>query len=329
VLVVLKDDQWLYLDQVFPHEDEIFWKEFSVCDPKKVQFVDSAQYGWDGVTRFYNRAKQRLPRPFLAKLKKVCRENGIPYDIVDERQPSKIKMLTAEDVTPDFLPGIIIEDYQIRGIQAMIRSEVGILAYPTGSGKTEIMAGGVKAIEEGNIVILANQKVVLDQIKSRLSLRDVDDGEGIGLFYAGKKPNGESIVVGSVDSLIPPTKRPEPPVRKAGEKDGEFRRRQKAFEQRDKGFQTRLRNAKMLQKYVKNADVLMIDECDLAASKKYKKIFQFLFRGRRRFGFSGTPFDPSKPVQNMIVQSHLGGVIAQETGWSNSIGSCRSSSPCS
>ena len=58
---------------------------------------------------------------------------------------------------------------------------------------------------------------------------------------------------------------------------------------------------------------MIVDECDKATSKTFKKLFRFWFKGRRRYGFSGTMYDPEKPVENLVLKEHLGSVLFKET----------------
>jgi superfamily II DNA or RNA helicase len=171
---------------------------------------------------------------------------------------------------------------------------------------TEIISGLCKAISCPTIV-LADQTVVIDQIKERLELRKV--AEEIGLFYAGKRPNGQAIVIGSVSSLTYPSKAPLCPDRNSQEDEEAYQKKLAKWEISLKGYKTRKKNAKALLQYVKKAEMIIVDECDLATSDLYKGIFRYHFAGRKRFGFSGTVFDPSKPVEAMDLQERLGSVI--------------------
>lgn len=175
---------------------------------------------------------------------------------------------------------------------------------------TELIAGICKAIECPT-VILANQTVVIDQIKERLELRCV--GEEIGLFYAGKRPNGQMIVVGSIQSLMAPTKKPMMPERTEKDTDRTYAKKLDNWVIKKKAFKTRTKNAKILQEYVKKAEMLIVDECDTATSQPFKNVFRNQFRGRRRYGFSGTPFDEEKPVEAVEMQEHLGSIIFKES----------------
>lgn len=175
---------------------------------------------------------------------------------------------------------------------------------------TEVISGICKAIKCPT-VILADQTVIIDQIKQRLELRDVT--EEVGLFYAGKKPDGQLIVVGSIQSISPPTKYPEMPIQKHNESDKAYSKRYDTWDKRVQAFKTRKKNAKVLQKYVHDAEMLIVDEADKAVSEQWKALFRYHFKGRRRYGVTGTPFDKSKPVEAVVLQEHLGSVIAKET----------------
>jgi superfamily II DNA or RNA helicase len=178
------------------------------------------------------------------------------------------------------------------------------------SHNSEIIAGICKAIDCPT-VILADQKVVIDQLKSRLEVRQIDTD--IGLFYAGKKPSGQTIVVGSIQSLQTPPKPKDIPSRKEFESDEEHQKALKKWDKSYTAYKTRLKNSRYLQQYVKDAEMILVDECDKSTSDPYKKMFRNLFNGRRRYGFSGTPIDPDKPVEALVMQEHLGSIIAQET----------------
>jgi superfamily II DNA or RNA helicase len=163
------------------------------------------------------------------------------------------------------------------------------------SHNTEIMAGIAKALDCPT-VILCEMTVVVDQIKERLELRKVV--EEVGMFYAGKRPNGQQIIVGSFQSLIIPSA-PKKTKRDTAE----------SYAKKMKGFKTRRKNAQKLRNIIGKCDLLLVDECDSATSKKWKQLFWHWFKGRRRYGFSGTPFDVDKPVANIVLKEHLGSVI--------------------
>jgi hypothetical protein len=303
----IADNQWIYFDNLTEGEEEVLWKEFSVVAPNV--YIDPAQLGhWDGVYRKYNRSKRRIARPLLSMLRGICLEYDLPLVVRDARPPWPFSVLKPDDIGPDFLPGITLDDHQVDAIRRQCLAECGIIDVPTGGGKGEILCGACKAIKCPTVVV-ADQTVVINQLKTRLELRDVA-GE-IGLFYAGKRPSGELVVVGSIQSLAPPSSPPKPPKQGVKETEKAFERRLGKWEIKLKAHQTRKKNVKMLRQYVKDAQMVLVDECDKATGDSWKGLFRHCFKGRRRYGYSGTPFDPSKPVQGMVMQEHLGSVIAK------------------
>jgi superfamily II DNA or RNA helicase len=321
---------------MMPEIEDMVDNHFQATRPGR-SFVDIEHQTWDGVYRKYHRGKKRLSRTFLAELRLLCHNNNIPIDINDLREPAEYKPIPKSEVGKDFLPGITLEDYQLKGLHKIHSCEVGMFSLCTGAGKTELIAGICKMMQCPTVII-AEQTIIIDQIKERIELRDVTDE--VGLFYAGRMPNDQIIVVGTVQSLITP-KRPELPepgldipknrvnelynaaiedepieFHKEGRKRSDLGKMEKKYYDKVKkhilllkAYKTRKKNSTSLKKYLKAAEMLLIDECDLATSKQYTNLFRYHFRGRRRYGFSGTPYDESKPVERLVVQENLGSVI--------------------
>lgn len=282
MLARIIDNDWIYLDQVTIGIEPRLVEYFSVKHPR-AHFIDTMQQSWDGVYRKYDVKKQRLARSLLQELKLMCEKYDIPLEIKDERPP--VSPVDASVVGTDWLAGISLEQYQIDSIQITASEEVGIFKLPTGAGKTELIAGIAK-LYNCTTVIIAEQRVVIEQIKQRLQLRDLFD---VGLFYGGETPNGQKIVVGSIQSLATPAE--------------SYRRKN------PEAYAQRLKHAKQFQAIAKNAELLMVDEVDRAVSKHYRNLFKFHFNGRRKYGFSATPFDAKKPVQNLVLKEHIGSII--------------------
>lgn len=309
MIAEIVDNQFIYLRHITMPEEEVIWQAFSISRPNR--YVDPSQLGnWDGIYRFYNRAKKRLVLPLLHKLQEVCEKNGLPLSIQDKREEAKYAPIPADQVNEDFLPGIKLADYQIEAIRKVCTGDHGVFDVPTGGGKGELIAGICKAIQCPTVVI-ADQTVVIDQLKARLELRDV--ANDIGVFYAGKRPNGQMILCGSIQSLTVTGKVPAAPTKKAGESQEKYLTRLERWHATVKGLKTRRENTKKLLEIIKKTDMILVDEVDRATSEPFKNLFRFYYKGRRRFGFSGTPTDPSKPVEAMVLESHVGPIIFKET----------------
>jgi len=285
MLARIVSNRVIQLEHVDVYHEGILNDYFSARHPR-IRFINVEEQSWDGYYRRYDANKQRLALPFLQDLSDLCDVKDIPLEIIDERPPPKY-VPNPDDVKDDLLHGITLEPHQIRAIRAACVNEIGLVSMSTGGGKTEVMAGIAK-MYNCPTVILADKRIIIEQIKERLELRDVIDE--VGLFYGGATPSGQLIVVGSIQSISSPPaslRRKDPEV-----------------------YKKRAKRAKQFQLIAKNADLLMVDEADKATSQQYKNLFRYHFGGRRRFGFSGTPFDVKKPVEGLLLRENLGNIIS-------------------
>lgn len=292
----------IILDNITPIEEDEVTNYFSASNNN--YYIDSnAESDWNGIYCRYNRSRRRLARPFFAELQLFCQQAGFPLAVSDEREPDTTVIDT--NITKDYLNGITLEQYQVDAIKKACSVEVGIFDMVTGAGKTEVISGICKAIQS-DVVIFADQRIILEQIRERLTLRDINDVE---LFCYGKTPNGNRIVVGSIQSLSLPKKPKGPPVALDYKTDDGYKKAQKRYEISMAAYKTRKARSKMFRDIVRNVNMIIVDECDLATSSLYKDLFRNVYRGRYRFGFSGTPFDDDKPVHKLFLHEHLGSVI--------------------
>jgi len=111
---------------------------------------------WDGKTHFLTKSgvfKTGLLSRLLADLKKI---DCTPEIIQNTRMPD----LEHSDYE---IPGFTYYNYQEELIARGLDNMRGIIKSPTGSGKTLIMAGLIKALEGKKMVILFSQKQLLTQ----------------------------------------------------------------------------------------------------------------------------------------------------------------------
>jgi len=234
MLARLIDNHWVYLDQVTLGIEPKLIDHFSVRHPRSY-FIDTSQQSWDGYYRKYDAKRKRLARPLLQELIKFCNDNDIPLEISDTRP--KVNVPDPNQVGPDWLPGIILEQYQIDAIKKTTENEVGIIKSITGSGKSVMLTGIVKLFNCLTVVI-AEQRIVIEQLKERLQLLDIFD---VGMFYGGERPNGQKVIVGSIQSLSTPP--------------DSLRLKNPTM------YASRLKHARQFQAIVKKTDLLLVDEC--------------------------------------------------------------------
>lgn len=350
MLAIIRDNHYLYIDQVTPEIEGSIIKWFSARDPKAF-YIDSGG-GWDGWYRRYNVKQQRLTLPFLSELIECCKHHKIPLDIQDERPAPAFPAPQSEQITETLLENFTLDQYQVDALRAACSNEIGIYDVPTGGGKTELMCGLVKMFRCPAVVI-AEKIVVLEEIIERLHMRNVVHNNDIGLFCHGNMPDGNLVIIGSIQSLSSPsvpekndirvtTKQALKSVSQWARKHDEVLYeifpnslvdllhenpnganfitgkylqllvdycRDNEWQRVKKAFNTRLFNSKQIQEMIGKCDLLMVDEADLATTQQYQRLFKKYFKGRRRYGFSGTPFDSKKPIKNLILREHLGGII--------------------
>jgi superfamily II DNA or RNA helicase len=297
MLARIVNNKIIKLEQISQAEENLIIKAFSVRNPKAM-YIDMHGGSFDGWYRKYNSYRKVMSRALLGELREVCAVYRLPLTVVDDRPPAEYPAPDPNSITKDLLSGIQLYDHQMRAIKAACRAEVGLIDIKVGGGKTDV-AAGIAKIMNCPTVIICDQTIVIEQIKARLELRKV--AEEVGLFCAGKRPNNQLIVVGLIQSLDYPV---QPPAKVEDDTPESYAKKIKAFE-------TRRKNARVLQELVKKCDLLMVDEADKASGPQFSKLFRHWFNGRRRYGFSGTCFDPAKPVQNLVLKERLGSVIAK------------------
>jgi superfamily II DNA or RNA helicase len=142
---------------------------------------------WDGKQRFITKQgvfKTGLLNRILKDLEKIdCKPNiNYVYNTDD--------LFEEDNLTDWAIEGFQYYDYQEELILKGLTEKRGIIKSPTGSGKTLIMAGLLKALENKKTVILFNAKQLLTQTYEFLT--DTCKMKNIGLCY------GEGYIYGDV-----------------------------------------------------------------------------------------------------------------------------------
>lgn len=139
---------------------------------------------WDGKTHFISKSgvfRSGLLSRLLVDLEKVNCEPEILYN-TDQ---------SSDKYNKDYkLPQFNYYDYQQELIELGLNNKRGIIKSPTGSGKTLIMAGMIKALAGSKMVILFNAKQLLTQ--SYDFLTKTCGMDNIGLCY------GEGYIYGDI-----------------------------------------------------------------------------------------------------------------------------------
>ena len=133
-----------------------------------------------------------LPRGCLEPVQALLQEQGISWELVDERQRgSVLELMFAGQLRAD----------QEAAVEAMLRHEIGVLQAPTAFGKT-VVAAAILARRGVNTLVLVHRAELLRQWQEQLqTFLDVPP-EAIGCIGCGKaKPTGQ-LDIAVMQSLV-------------------------------------------------------------------------------------------------------------------------------
>ncbi|MFZ5571732.1 MAG: DEAD/DEAH box helicase [Thermodesulfobacteriota bacterium] len=131
------------------------------------------------------------PRGYIRHLIRLCREKGIPHDLIDNRR-------TLPPV--DFTFHGRLQPFQQQAADAMVSKDFGVLCAPTGSGKT-IIALQMIARRRQPAMVVVHTRELADQWTARIRDFLGMEKEEIGLIGGGRKKPGRAVTVALVQSL--------------------------------------------------------------------------------------------------------------------------------
>lgn len=132
-----------------------------------------------------------LPKGFIGKLIRFCKEQKITYQLVDER-----KKLT--EVNFSFKASLY--EYQQAAVDITDKKEMGVIVAPSGSGKT-IMGLGIVAHKRQPTLIIVHRRQLFDQWVERIQSFLGIAGPFIGKISPGQQKIGTHITVAMIQSL--------------------------------------------------------------------------------------------------------------------------------
>jgi hypothetical protein len=132
-----------------------------------------------------------IPRGFLRKLKDFMSEQGMPFEIVDER--TKLKKVKFETSHKLF-------EHQKEAVEQILASENGLLVAPPGSGKTIMGIDTIARLKQPTLILVHKKQIFsqwMERIEGFLGIPKKD----IGQFVSAKKKIGSKITVAMVQTL--------------------------------------------------------------------------------------------------------------------------------
>lgn len=148
------------------------------------------------VEQYFNFVEEKeneisIPKGFIGKLIRFCRDNSIDYDFIDERKKH----------TPiPYTFNAKLKDYQQKVIDNISKKEIGVIVAPPGSGKT-IIALKIIADKQQPALIIVHRKQLIEQWKERIEAFLGIPKSEIGQVGSSKKIKGKKITIATIQSL--------------------------------------------------------------------------------------------------------------------------------
>lgn len=132
-----------------------------------------------------------LPRGFIGRLLRFCKEKNIDYEFEDERQKRE---------AVHFSFNATLRSHQEQAILSVVKKDFGIVVAPPGSGKT-VMGLKIIADKQQPALIIVHRKQLLEQWSERIqSFLGIPKNE-VGIIGQGKAKIGGKITIGTIQSL--------------------------------------------------------------------------------------------------------------------------------
>jgi superfamily II DNA or RNA helicase len=225
--------------------------------------------GWDGRFRLFQKNKT-FPIGLLFLAKSILDKNSIDY-VVQDNRGSVLYGTPLDMKSDDFIP----RDYQLDILEKAFEFGSGIVRSATGSGKTAVIAMLCAKYNVSTIVYVIGIEL-LYQMKDT-----IEELYGIecGLVGGGHCDPSKKVTIMTVWSAM-----------------SAFNKKCKVIDNdstQDSARKNKKLNKKLIVEKVRGAELIVIDECQYAASETVQFLHKESKSARHRFLFSGTPWRDS------------------------------------
>lgn len=132
-----------------------------------------------------------VPRGFVGKLIRFCRENNIEYDFIDERKKQK---------AIPYLFNAQLRGHQQAAVESTAKKDLGVIVAPPGSGKTIVALKLISDKQQPALIIVHRKQLVEQWIERIETFLGIPKHE-IGKIGQGKNKVENRITVATIQSL--------------------------------------------------------------------------------------------------------------------------------
>lgn len=163
---IIVGDVYSYISNPRKHLNALpLIREVCRARPDGYQFMKKYRKGrWDGYISLMH-SFHEFPTGLLDPVVDYLRSKGYTVDLVQQER------FPFSPVEPDFLNGITLRDYQIEAANELLSAGRGVAKMATNSGKTEVMAAIIKALNFPKTLVVLHRKELLHQTAQRFEDR--------------------------------------------------------------------------------------------------------------------------------------------------------------
>ncbi|MEC4115141.1 DEAD/DEAH box helicase family protein [Myroides pelagicus] len=132
-----------------------------------------------------------VPRGFIGKLLRFCKDNNIDYIFHDQREQ--------KDIVP-YIFNAVLRSHQDKVLEVISKKDIGVIVSPPGSGKT-VMGLKIIANKKQPALIVVHRKLLLEQWEERIQAFLGIPKNEIGIIGQGKVRIGKQITIATIQSL--------------------------------------------------------------------------------------------------------------------------------
>ncbi|QLH82232.1 DEAD/DEAH box helicase [Halosimplex pelagicum] len=181
---------WFFIENATDQIDDLLYDELSWKDPD-AQYKDAYKRGaWDGLHHLYKKDNHMAPIGLLDRAIEILEANGYTVSVTSEGDSS------GDSISTEWTFSDELRNYQLQAVSNALENSGGMIALPTGAGKTVVAMNLINAIEQRTIVFVHTQEL-LYQWQERL---EDTLGVAVGLIGDGQWNEGE-VTVATMQTL--------------------------------------------------------------------------------------------------------------------------------